>query len=298
MKDTLKSKLAVCLLKLAALLPQAVIHLLARLITFMLWHTKSATRRITQVNIKQCFPHKSAADCQSLAYESIKHTALTGLEMPSVLIRPPSESVAKISQVSNQNLIDEAMAEGNGVIIIAPHLGNWEYLGQHLAHYYPITNLYKPSKIKAIDDIIIKGRKSNGSNLMPTNKRGVMGLLKALKRGEMIGILPDQIPEEANGTVFAPFFAENAATMTLISNFIQRTQAKAFAAFAKRLEDGSFEIVYQAVDAALYDENLQSSVNALNRTIEKLVMAAPAQYQWEYKRFKKGENGSRRAMYQ
>ncbi len=297
MKETLKSQLAVFLLKFVALLPQAIVRCLAKMMSFILWYSNSSVRKITEVNIGLCFKQHSPQERRILAKQSVKHTVLTGLEMPSFFLQSAEVSLANISKITHQHLVNDAMAKGHGIIIIAPHLGNWEYLGQHLAASYTVTNLYKPAKIKAIDDIIMAGRSKNGATLVPTNKRGVMALLKALKRGEVIGVLPDQIPDDDNGTVYAPLFDDEAATMTLISNFIQRTDAKAFAAFAKRLDDGSFEIVYQEVDSSLYAQDIETSVAGLNKTVENLVLEAPEQYQWEYKRFKKGREGSRRALY-
>lgn len=292
MKQKLKSALAVFSLYFIAALPAFVLKGMAHIVAWLLWKTNSQSKRITEVNLKLCFAAMSEHDLQQMVKASLLETTKTALEMPACMLKP-EQNKKRISKVSNRDLVEEAISKGRGVIIIAPHIGNWEFLGEDLAQHFPITNLYKPSKIPAINTIIKAGRRVNGSKLEPTNKKGVFNLLKNLKKGELIGILPDQIPDSDNGTVFSPFFGQSAATMTLIANFLKRTQAAAIVAMAKRLEDGTFEVIYLDVDKGIYAEDLQVSVDALNRTVEKMVLLAPAQYQWEYKRFKKGAEGRR-----
>lgn len=293
MKDRFKSALAVFLVRLLACMPVGLLRGLAFCVAKILWLMRSQTRRVTEVNIAICFPGKDKAERDLLARQSLLETCRTGTEIPGALLNPRAESLARIRSVTGEALVEKAIDAGKGVIIIAPHIGNWEYLGLHLAKHFPLTNLYKPVKIAAIDELVMAGRLSNGYQLMPTNKKGVMGLLKVLKKGELTGILPDQIPEQAHSTVFAPFFNEPAASMTLVSNFIKRTGAIAIGGMAKRLADGSFEIVYLPAHEDIYSQELKTSVTGLNKTIEALVLQAPAQYQWEYKRFRKGPEGKR-----
>ena len=292
MKQKLKSALAVFFLHLIAALPESVTKALAHAAAWLLWQINSKSRRITEVNLRLSFPQMPQAELQQLAKNSLLETSKTALEMPICMLKADKNAL-KISKVTNRHLVEEALNKGRGAIVIAPHIGNWEFLGEDLAQHFPITNLYKPSKIPAINEIIKAGRRVNGSKLEPTNKKGVFNLLKNLKKGELIGILPDQIPDSDNGTVFAPFFGQSTATMTLISNFLQRTKSAAVMGMAKRLADGSFEVIYMDVDEDIYSADLQTSVNALNRSVEKIVLLAPAQYQWEYKRFKKGPDGRR-----
>ncbi|NRB37352.1 MAG: lysophospholipid acyltransferase family protein [Pseudomonadales bacterium] len=296
MKIEFKSFLAVFFLRFFAALPRPVLRATAKLAAWFLWVSNSKSRRITEVNLNFCYAEKTAAERQILAQQSLLETARTALEMPAFMLKPIATRSPQVSNVRNEHLLHNAMAKGKGVIMIAPHIGNWEFLGHELARHYPLRNLYQPVKIPAINAIIKNGRTATGSKLEPTNKKGVMGLLKGLKNGECIGILPDQIPDAENGTMYAPFFGQSTATMTLVSSFLKRTEATALGGMAKRLDDGTFEVIYLEVDSGLYDEDLETSVAALNSTVEMLIAQAPAQYQWEYKRFKKGPDG-RRAIY-
>ena len=101
----------------------------------------------------------------------------------------------------------------------------------------------------------------------------------------MTGILPDQVPE-GEGGVYSDFFGIPAYTQTLIPNLIQKTNAIALQAYAKRIK-GGFEMGFMEPDPDIYSKDLQTSVNGLNKSIEQLCLTDLSQYQWEYKRFKR-----------
>ena len=111
------------------------------------------------------------------------------------------------------------------MIVLAPHFGNWEVLNFWLSSHFPFTAMYEPPKIADLDPVIRHGRERMGAELVPTNPRGVAALLKALKRAEAVGILPDQEPSWGSG-VFADFFGRPAYTATLLPKLVARTQAR------------------------------------------------------------------------
>ena len=151
--------------------------------------------------------------------------------------------------------------------------------------------MYQPPKIAAVDRLLKETRSRSGVSLAPTNRRGVAQLLKALQQGELVGILPDQVPGPEGG-VYGEFFGHTAFTMTLVSKLLQRTDARVFCGFAKRLEWGrGFELVMEEANAAIYAQSLDESVQALNHSVESLVEKAVSQYQWEYKRFRNMPDG-------
>src|SRR5690625_2274592 len=129
-------------------------------------------------------------------------------------------------------------------------------------------------------------RSTDNIDMAPTNRRGVAQLLKALKRGEIVGILPDQVPEPGSGAEVAPFFGQPALTMTLVHNLIQRTGCSVLSVYAERVP-GGFKMVVLPADQDIFNEQAASSVAALNRSVEACVRRVPEQYQWEYKRLRR-----------
>src|SRR5690606_1242781 len=145
--------------------------------------------------------------------------------------------LATIRRVEGEELVEEALARGQGLIMLGPHLGNWELVGLYLSSRFQMAALYEPPKLQEFESFMIDQRSRVGSELVPTNKRGVMRLLQILKAGGLVAILPDQEPDLAGGE-FAPFFGVQANTIKLVSKLIQKTGAQALCVFAKRLPDG------------------------------------------------------------
>ena len=191
----------------------------------------------------------------------------------------------RILEEDGGGIISGKLAKGKGLIVLTPHLGNWEALSAFLTRWGALTVLYQPPKNAAVGAFMINGRLKPNVKLAPTNRLGVRQLFKALRSGEMVGILPDQVPDEGSGAELVPFFGEPALTMTLIHSLMERTGCEVVMAFCQRI-NGGFRMVVRECDAGIYSAEPNPAVAALNRSVETVVRMAPAQYQWEYKRFR------------
>ncbi|KAA0873775.1 lysophospholipid acyltransferase family protein [Nitrincola tapanii] len=283
----LKTTLAIVLLGLLSLLPLRWAQAIGRFIGQRIYRRKEKSKlyQITQRNLQRCFPELSQAEQEQLLEESLEQTGCALAEMGMSWLWPVKRSLKTIVKVENEALITQALAEGRGVILIAPHLGNWEILNLYLSGRYPFTAMYKPPKQKRLDDLIKKMRARLGTRMAPASVQGVRMVMKALKKGEMVGILPDQEPE-LEGGIFAPFFNIPALTMKLLPQLAAQTQAQVVCGYAKRLDSGKgFEIYFVAADPETNAKDLAQATAAMNRSVEQCVRALPAQYQWEYKRF-------------
>jgi KDO2-lipid IV(A) lauroyltransferase len=258
----------------------------------MLAHIPNRARNTTRRNLETCFPNQDKTEILALTRESLIHTACTALEMGIAWIAPIEKTLGLI--ISNEGY-DKYRADvdgDRGVILLAPHLSNWEVFGFFASEGVAANFMYQPPRSHGLDRLLRQARSRNGVKMAPTNKRGVAQLLAALKNGEMVGILPDQVPADESG-VFANFFEEPALTMTLVSKLVQRTGAKVYCGYARRLRRGEgFCAVFREADPAIYSSNLEESVQGLNNSVENAVLEAVSQYQWEYKRFRRRPDNS------
>lgn len=239
----------------------------------------------------------SDAEREVLVKQSLIETMKTGCELGLAWYAPVQSGISKIRNVVGMDLIERAMTNGRGVIVLAPHLGNWEIGGNYLSQYGATTYLYKPPTLKGLEEFMIRVRSRAGASLAPTNRKGVAQLVKALERAEIVGILPDQEPKD-DGGVFAPFFGHQALTMTLVAKLAARTGALVVTMVARRLEESKgFDLVFEAADEKVSDEDLVVATTAMNRSVEKCVLSAVAQYQWEYRRFKRQPDKTRNSLY-
>lgn len=184
----------------------------------------------------------------------------------------------------NSELLNTGGRHGEA-IIATPHLGSWEFAGLCLATFRPTTALYRPPRLRALDHFIRSSRSNTGSRLVPTTPAGLRALRRALKAGEVVGLLPDQTPKGSGG-VFAPFFGQPAYTMRLISQLAKRDQTPVVLAFCERLSHGKgFKVHCIAASQVIYGDDPKAAATEINRCIEELIRRCPTQYLWSYRRF-------------
>jgi KDO2-lipid IV(A) lauroyltransferase len=273
-------------------LPLPVLNWLGIGIGELMWRLRTRECRVAEINLALCYPSMSPHERRELAHQSVRDFGCNAAEMLHVWFSSPQRALDGIGPVEGEHVMREALAAGRGVIVLGPHFGNWEWLGIYLGRHYRVTNMYLPAKKNlALAEAVLAARSRDGASVAPADASGVRTVLRTLKEGRVVGILPDQEPKHA-GAEFAPFFGQPALTMTLVANLLQRTGARAVFAAAIRQRDGHrYRLVFRAPDPALYDPDLATSLAALNRGVENLVAEAPAQYQWVYKRFKSQPDG-------
>lgn len=282
------------LLRILGALPLPVVHSIGKLTGYALWHLHTDPRRITQININLCFADKPLPWRKQLAKKSLIETAVTACEMGAVWTKPVTIPLKKIVSVEGEELIRKALAQNKGVIVLAPHLGNWEILGNYLCQHYPITNLYQPPDQEAMHRLIYQARTRSGAKLAPTTRRGVVQIVRALRKGELTGILPDQEPDRLSGGEFVPFFGTKALTPTMIPKLVNEGNAVAIGGFCLRNGQGGYKIIFRPVHKGIHSPDLKTATACMNRSIENYILECPEQYHWEYKRFKRRPRGGKR----
>jgi KDO2-lipid IV(A) lauroyltransferase len=185
--------------------------------------------------------------------------------------------------------VDEALALGRGVVFITPHLGCFEITAQAYAarygHAHPMTALYRPARQAWLARLEAIARDRPGLRTAPTTLGGVKQMLKALKRGECVGLLPDQVPPLQQG-VWTPFFGKPAYTMTLAVRLAQQTGAVTLLVWGERQSLGRGYVVHVLPAHAITAEQGEDAVVQMNRALEALVLQHPGQYLWGYARYK------------
>ena len=283
---SVKEYVIVFFLKITALMPLSINRLIGAAFGWAAILFGSQIYRVSQINLSICFPNLLVPQQKRLARASVLETCKLAMEAGSVWLRDYPWLKSKIKHVNNEEIFDKALAEEKGVILLVPHLGNWEVLGLYIAELNAVTVMYQPPEMKVLEAIMRSGREKNNITLVPTNRRGVMAILKILKQGGLTSILPDQVPDPSSGSEVIPFYGYPALTMTLLNSLRKSSDCLVVAAFAKRVR-GGFEINFLPADDGIYSNDDTESLAAMNRTIESCINQIPEQYQWEYKRFRR-----------
>lgn len=286
--ETYKDRMLAVLLYLVARLPLRIAQTLGRGFGRVLARIPNKQRRNALINIELCLPGLSAQEARIFRDRSLEENGRTYFEMAYLLLRSPEKVLGLIRRVHGAELM--AREDGRGVIVLSPHLGAWELAGLYLSSLGPTTTLYKPQPL--LDALIFRARGRKGARLVPTNPNGVRRLMEALKRGEYVGILPDQEPKADRGSVFAPFFGVPAFTMLLVSRLARKTGARVVFLFAERLqEEGGFAIHCLPAPDGIDSGDDLIAATALNLGVERCVRICPEQYIWPYKRFRSRPDG-------
>jgi KDO2-lipid IV(A) lauroyltransferase len=254
-----------------ACLPLPLLHNLGALAGWLAYALSPTYRRHLRDNM-------ALAGVAAIRAAAVAEAGKTVFELPKLWLRPQDEVVSRVVKVSGWELVEAAWREGKGILFITPHLGCFEITAQYYAAHRPITVLYRRPKQAWLGPIIEAGRGAN-LKLAPADVSGVKKLLKALKSGEAVGMLPDQAPKEGEG-MWAPFFGIPAYTMTLAARLTQ-TGATVIFAYAERLHYGA------GYHMKLFSPMGEIATPAdINREIERLVRMCPEQYLWGYNRYK------------
>ena len=199
--------------------------------------------------------------------------------------------VAPVCALDNEAVVAEAYAAGRGVIYLSPHLGCFELSAQDAARrwgsvYGPITVLYRPARQAWLARMMETARNRPAMQAVPTTLTGVRQMIKALRRGEAVGLLPDQVPPDGQG-VWAPFFGQDAYTMTLAARLARQTGAQVLIAYCERLPGGRGYVThFERLEAPLEGDAVLAATQ-INRAMEGLIRQCPQQYLWGYARYKR-----------
>ena len=215
------------------------------------------------------------------------------LELPLLWLRPADETILPRIRWQGEEAISDALARGRGVVFLTPHLGCFEVTAQAYAERYapefgPITVLFRPARKAWLRPVVGESRARPGLATAPATLAGVRQMIRALRRGEAVGLLPDQVPPDGLG-VWAPFFGKPAYTMTLAARLVQQTGAVPLAAWGERLAGGAGYVVHVSAFAEPLpaEPSAQAeSAAVVNRAMERLILQRPQQYLWGYHRYK------------
>jgi len=273
------------LFRLIGRLPLAVLHLAGVFAGWIVWAVDPVFRRRLQANLAGSGLAAQPRDLRRLQREAVAAAGQAALELPWLWFRPQAEVAARVRVVQGEALLREAQAAGRGILFLQPHLGAFEATPQWYGQQAPITVMYRRPRLGWVDPLLRAGRARGRVRLVPADLSGVRALLRALRAGEAVGLLPDQAPAAGEG-VWAPFFGRPAWTMTLVGRLAQSTDARVLMAIARRLPGSGYALEIHPVGLPA-DGDARSCARSLNAAVEAVVARCPGQYLWSYNRYKR-----------
>ncbi len=275
----------IALFKLASRLPLGLARAMGWMLGWLIWFLSPRYRSMMRANwalaLQSGALGLSFAQSRQAFRAAIGHAGLIATELPKIWCDPKAGEQMTLVGLDH---LDAAIQRGKGIMIMTPHIGAFELTARVLARHIPMTVLYRPAKQRGFRRLMDALRPMPGLiTAAPANASGVRQLVRALRKGEAIGVLPDQVPSEGDG-VWASFFGRPAYTMTLATRLAQSTGATMIWAPTVRTEKG-WRLTLTPWTVA-DDLDNQACAEALNRAIELQIAQAPEQYLWAYNRYK------------
>jgi len=266
------------LFRFLAWLPLPVLHAIGRAGGRIAYAVPGKYRQRLRGNARQA----GYADA-AFARQAAAQTGAMIMELPKVWLRN-DQSLEKV--VSGDNaIVEAARAEGRGILYLTPHLGCFEITARYLARLGPITVMYRPPRKAVLAPVMESARNTSALRAVPATMQGVREFVRALKRGEAVGMLPDQAPGQGDG-VWAPFFGRPAYTMTLAGKLATQTGVAVILTAGERLPRGKgWRIHYLRLPEPLPADPL-AQATLINQHMESLIRRFPRQYLWSYNRYK------------
>ena len=259
--------------------PLPLLHAVGAALGWLVWAASPTYRR--RITANAALAGYRFADVRG----AVANAGRMSAETPRLWFGP-----AVPTQWVGTEVVDAAYAARKGVVFLTPHLGCFEITAQGLAERYhaeygPITVLYRPARQASLAPVVESARQREGLETAPTTLSGVRQIIKALRAGRAVGLLPDQVPPKGQG-LWSPVFGQPAYTMTLGARLIQQTGATPLLVWGERLPRGQgFRLHFEAFAEPLSDD-LETAVAQINRAMEHLIRQCPGQYLWGYGRYK------------
>lgn len=232
-------------------------------------------------NLRLAYPEATSAMDRAAMIELLQMF----LELPYLWATRNARKLDKIIRCDQWPLIDDAVAQGKGVILISPHVGAFEMLGPFYTRRHKATVIFKEPRMRWLRLFINRIRLSPSLKLVPANQTGVKALVKTLLKGETIGFLPDQVPALGDG-VYAPFFGKDAYTITLVQRMQAIRNSPIFTVGLERLPNGRGYHFHVVPMTEALSESPELAAAQINAALEQMIRKMPMQYLWGYNRYK------------
>jgi KDO2-lipid IV(A) lauroyltransferase len=265
--------------------PLSFLHALGGFLGWCAWWGSPGYRRLLRENARR------GGVTPAQRRRAIAEAGRMLAELPWLWLRPHDDArLAAGCRWHGEALIEQGLAAGRGLLVLTPHMGAFEVCAQAYAerfgHLAPATVLYRPARQDWLRDLQRQGRERPGMKAAPASLAGVRQMLKALRAGETVGLLPDQVPPEGLG-VWAPFYGHPAYTMTLAHRLVRQTGAAVVLMWCERLPRGRGYVLHVSAPVEpLTDEDELAAAAAINREMERVIAQSPGQYLWGYDRYK------------
>lgn len=280
--------LGIGVLWVLAQLPWALQRSLGRGLGLLLRVFARKRLQVVRTNVQLCFPEQDKAWRKALVRDNFSAVGIGVFEFA----RAWWGSVAplrKNARITGVEHLQRALASGRGAILISGHFMTLEICGRLLCDHVPLAGMYRPHDTAAMEWAVKRGRLRYADAMFGRDE--LRPALRYLKKGGALWFAPDQDTLRGEN-VFVPFFGEPARSLTSTHQLARMSGATVLAFFHRREADGSYSLEVKPPFENFPSTNATADTARVMAEIEAMARAAPAQYLWMHKRFKRRPEGA------
>ncbi len=245
-------------------------------------------RRLAQENLSRAFPDLSPRQVRDLARRVFAHFGGLAADLVRSTDEPLGSVLSRVELMGAERAA-AAAASGRGVLFLTPHLGNWEVAAlATAASGLPVTVIARPLDNALLDVLLTRFREQTGNRVV-SKREAAREMLRVLRKGGGIGILPDQHAHPPDA-VLVPFFGRPAATTSALARLAERTGALILPASAFRIGPCRYRLVFEEpidVRTLPEEERTPEALTArINAVVEAMVRRHPDQWLWLHDRWR------------
>jgi KDO2-lipid IV(A) lauroyltransferase len=275
------------LMALLARLPWSLQRAAGRGVGTLLRLTWRSRREVAERNLALCFPGLDAAAREALLRGHFAAIG-TGLFEFARAWWGSVEPLRRGLLIEGLEHLDAARAAGRGVILVSGHFTTLEVCGRLLCAHVPLAGLYRPHKQPALEWAVKWGRLRYASAMFPRD--GLRPVIRHLKDGGLLWFAPDQDSRRGD-SVFVPFFGQPAWSLTSTHQLARLSGAAVIAFAHERRTDGGYSLRLSPAFEDFPSIDATADTARVMAAIESMARAAPAQYLWIHRRFKRQPGG-------
>lgn len=278
---------------LLARLPWSLQRVLGRGIGRLLMGLFGSRRRVAARNIALCFPELDAAAQASLLRESFAELGIGLFEFARAWWGSVAPMRGKVA-VEGLEHLQAARAGGRGVIIISGHFVTLELAARLMCDHAPLAGMYRPHDGAVMEWAVQRGRLRYATAMF--TREELRPALRHLKQGGLLWFAPDQDTRRGD-SVYVPFFGRSAYSLTS-THQLARLSGAAVLGFAHvRHDDGSYTLRLSPALEDFPSADATADTARVMAAIEAMIRAAPTQYLWIHRRFKRQPDQPDNALY-
>jgi len=282
--------LGLAVLWLIVQLPYRALLVLGRLLGRLLYRFAGSRRRIAARNLELCFAHLSSTERERLLRDNFASTGIAFFEMAASWWWPKAR-LARLAHISGLEHLQQAQAEGQGVILMAIHFTTLEIGAALLGQVHTIDGMYREHSNPLFDYIQRRGRERHNLDATAIEREDVRAMLKVLRGGRAIWYAPDQ-DYGRKQSIFVPLFGIPAATVTATTKFARLGRARVLPFTQQRLPGAQgYQLTIHPPLEGFPAQSEEADCLLINQWVERAIRLCPEQYLWSHRRFKTRPEG-------